>query len=364
MEKRYQVFISSTFEDLKTERQNVLKAILELDNMPAGMELFPAIDSDAWDLIKDVIDASDYYVLVIGGRYGSLDSEGISYTEKEYDYAVSKGKPVIALLHKNPDNLPRDKTETDPKSWGKLSDFRKKVEEAHTCVYWENADELKSLLIVGLTKTLKRHPAIGWVRANLLPSDDTLKEILDLRKRNQELENQLKAESYSAPEGVEDLYQGNDEYEIKCRFTAKIPDDESYIGYKRVTYTGTFNTTWNEIFAAISPTMINEATSNEIKTSLRSFLSKQGKNIWQGKGDLKDATVDDFRFESDLYDTVFVQFRALGLIKESVKQRSVKDTNTYWTLTAYGDNLMMQLRALRKDTDKRKIKGKKKIEEE
>lgn len=364
MEKRYQVFISSTFEDLKTERQNVLKAILELDNMPAGMELFPAIDSDAWDLIKDVIDASDYYVLVIGGRYGSLDSEGISYTEKEYDYAVSKGKPVIALLHKNPDNLPRDKTETDPKSWEKLTEFRKKVEEAHTCVYWENPDELKSLLIVGLTKTLKRHPAVGWVRANLLPSEDTLKELLDLRKRNQELEKQIKEESYSAPEGVEDLYQGNDEYQISCRFTAKIPDKETYIGYKRVTYTGKFKKTWNEIWAAISPTLINEATANEIKTSLRNFLSKEGQNIWQDKGDLKDATVDDFRFEPDLYDTVFVQFRALGLMRESVKQRSVKDTNTYWTLTSYGDNLMMQLRALRKDIDKRKAKGEKKIEEE
>ena len=114
MEKRYQVFISSTFEDLKSERQNVLKAILELDHIPAGMELFPASDSEAWDLIKDVIDASDYYVLVVGGRYGSIDSTGIGYTEKEYKYAIEKRKPIIALLHKNPNNLKRENTETNP----------------------------------------------------------------------------------------------------------------------------------------------------------------------------------------------------------------------------------------------------------
>lgn len=77
MEKRYQIFISSTFRDLIDERQAVLKSILELDHMPAGMELFPATYDTAWDLIKDVIDASDYYVLIIGGRYGSLDGEGI-----------------------------------------------------------------------------------------------------------------------------------------------------------------------------------------------------------------------------------------------------------------------------------------------
>lgn len=73
MDKRYQVFISSTFEDLKEERQAVSKAVLELNHMPAGMELFPASDDKAWQLIKEVIDASDYYVLIIGGRYGSLD---------------------------------------------------------------------------------------------------------------------------------------------------------------------------------------------------------------------------------------------------------------------------------------------------
>ena len=115
-DKRYQVFISSTFRDLIDERQAVLKAVLELDHMPAGMELFPAADDQAWQLIKDVIDSSDYYVLLIGGRYGSFNEEGIGYTEKEYDYARKK-KAVIPLLHNKPDNLPRDKTETDLEAW-------------------------------------------------------------------------------------------------------------------------------------------------------------------------------------------------------------------------------------------------------
>src|SRR5688572_750696 len=134
MEKRFQIFISSTFHDLVDERQAALKAILELDHMPAGMELFPAVDDTAWQLIKDVIDASDYYVLIIGGRYGSMDEAGIGYTEKEYDYAVSTKKPVVALLHENPDNLPRDKTETDKAAWEKLKAFRSKVEKRHTRV--------------------------------------------------------------------------------------------------------------------------------------------------------------------------------------------------------------------------------------
>jgi hypothetical protein len=52
MEKRYQVFISSTFQDLQEERKEVMQALLELDCMPAGMELFPAANEDQWSLIR------------------------------------------------------------------------------------------------------------------------------------------------------------------------------------------------------------------------------------------------------------------------------------------------------------------------
>ena len=83
MEKRYQVFVSSTFRDLELERQEVMHALLELDCTPSGMELFPAANETQWNLIKKVIDDCDYYVLVIGGRYGSIGPEGISYTEME-----------------------------------------------------------------------------------------------------------------------------------------------------------------------------------------------------------------------------------------------------------------------------------------
>ena len=99
MDKRYQIFVSSTYADLKEERQRVIQALMEMDCIPAGMELFPAADEEQWLFIKKVIDDCDYYLLVIGGRYGSTTSDGISYTEKEFDYAVSIGLKVVALIH-------------------------------------------------------------------------------------------------------------------------------------------------------------------------------------------------------------------------------------------------------------------------
>jgi hypothetical protein len=95
MQKKYQVFISSTYTDLVEERQIILRSILDLGHIPSGMELFSAADEEQFAYIKKIIDECDYYVLVIGGRYGSIDDSGISYTEKEYDYAVEKGVHVL-----------------------------------------------------------------------------------------------------------------------------------------------------------------------------------------------------------------------------------------------------------------------------
>ena len=96
-DKRYQVFVSSTYDDLQDERKEVMQALLELDCIPAGMELFPASSEDQWSLIKRVIDDCDYYILIIGGRYGSVGPEGISYTQMEFEYALKTGKPIISF---------------------------------------------------------------------------------------------------------------------------------------------------------------------------------------------------------------------------------------------------------------------------
>ena len=95
--KRYQVFVSSTFRDLQEERQEVMQALLELDCIPSGMDLFPAANESQWSLIQRVIDDCDYYILIIGGRYGSIADDGVGYTEKEYDYAISRGKPIVGI---------------------------------------------------------------------------------------------------------------------------------------------------------------------------------------------------------------------------------------------------------------------------
>ena len=82
MQKKYQVFISSTFSDLIDERQDALKSVLDMGHIPSGMEAFPAVDLEQFEYIKKIIDECDYYILIVGARYGSVDDAGVSFTER------------------------------------------------------------------------------------------------------------------------------------------------------------------------------------------------------------------------------------------------------------------------------------------
>lgn len=62
------------------------------------MELFHAGDGIRKELIEEWIENSDIYILVLGGRYGSLDSNGKGYTCREYDKTKGLGKTRFSLV--------------------------------------------------------------------------------------------------------------------------------------------------------------------------------------------------------------------------------------------------------------------------
>lgn len=342
LDKKYQVFVSSTYIDLQEERQEVIKALLELDCFPSSMEFFPSTDDDQWTLIKQIIDDCDYYIVIIGGRYGSLSSEGISYTEKEYRYALETGKPIIGFLHSDPKNLPVKNSELDPEAIKKLEEFKKLVQKK-MCKYWTNAVELGSVVSRSFIKLQKSHPAIGWVRGNLVPEKDSSIEILELTREIEKLKQQLQDTKTKAPKGSEDLAQGYDE--IVLNYTCES-NDKSYNSYN---WNGNIKTTWNNVFSHLSPIMINEANENQIKNTLNKLTEKLGIEKLKKNSNAEGHKFKYFAINEDDYQTIKVQLRALGLIIQSDKKRAISDKGTYWTLTPYGDTIMNQLRAIKKE---------------
>jgi hypothetical protein len=345
MERKYQVFVSSTYQDLTDERQEVIQALLELDCIPVGMELFPAADDDQWTLIKRLIDDCDYYILIIGGRYGSLNKEGLSYTQMEYEYALVKEIPIISFLHKNPEIIATGKSEKDPDSTKKLNEFRD-LAQKKMCRYWDNAIDLGSQVSRSLVKLIKDKPRDGWVKASLLPSQEVTKEILELKNENELLKIELEKAKNVAPEGTEKLSQGDDKTEVSFQFNAAGRDWT--VKPRDKYYSSTLITTWNEIFAFISPLMIDEVAETTLRTKVNEFVQKKSEEKFWKEFEEKQRYPQDFKIDDNDFHTLKIQFRALGMIAESIKKRGVHDKNKYWVLTPFGDNVMTKLRAVKK----------------
>lgn len=186
MDVKYQVFVSSTFIDLQDERRAVIEAILNLGHIPVGMEAFQASDDTQWDYIKRRIDESDYYVVIVGERYGS-EQKGKSYTQMEYEYAVANGVPVAGFLL-DPvarKSWPSDKVEYEKKD--KVERFRKLCEKK-LVKFWKNADELGGRVALALNELMRQKPRTGWVRADSVPSKDVLEELSRLSNEKRELQ--------------------------------------------------------------------------------------------------------------------------------------------------------------------------------
>jgi hypothetical protein len=193
---KYQVFVSSTFADLHEERQAVTWEILKLRHIPAGMENFPATDDRGWKIIERTIDDSDYYVLLVAGRYGSVDpATGISWTEREYEYARAKGIPVLAFV-REAGSITGDKMDTGAKA-EQLARLTNKLRDTHLYSTWTTKEDLTGKVMAALVRAIadaddeNRAPP-GWIRGDL-SSADALGELARLSKENADLRSEILA---------------------------------------------------------------------------------------------------------------------------------------------------------------------------
>ncbi|MEX3007308.1 DUF4062 domain-containing protein [Hoeflea sp. TYP-13] len=190
-DKRFSVFISSTFEDLREERQAVQDAVLSAGDFPVQMESFPAADEDQFEFIKTLIDKCDYYVLIVAGRYGTPADDGVSYTEKEYYYAKSRNIAVLVMLHGDPGSIPAAKTETTDDGKKRLAKFVEEVSTGRLRKTWITTGDLKHAVRDALDNAKATRPSIGWVRGDTTASAELLREINEVRKENEKFRDAI-----------------------------------------------------------------------------------------------------------------------------------------------------------------------------
>jgi len=318
MNNRYQIFVSSTFRDLREERQASLEAILDMGHFPACMEVFPAANATPWALIEAIIKESDYYILIIGGMYGSTDENGVSYTEREYDLAVALSVPVLPFVHADPSVIPVGKSELSSDLRIQLERFRKKVQHHH-CKYWKSAAELKAQVVIALTHAVRINPRIGWIRSNGQENPETLKKLTSALEENAMLSQQVKELRDSISVAVNEKIASGDDPII-----LRVHDSSGEI---------LIETDWDEIFLAIGESLIMGIQEGVLGQILNIYLSR--KNSSHVK-----IIREDFML-------IIYQFIALDYIEPLTVQSNDRPRSGY-RLTKRGLRLLAQKKAKQK----------------
>lgn len=322
-EKKYQIFVSSTFKDLQNERMQVLNAITNMKHLAAGMELFCASNDEQFKYIKRVIDDSDYYVLIVGTRYGSVNPDtGFSYTEMEFDYAVEKGIPILAFIKQNA----VDESEDENKD--KLSKFIEKVQTGRLVKYWNDLTELQGAVYPALIESFENTPRQGWQRfENKEDRAALLEEINTLRKSSEELKT--KYFDILSKESIDDLSDFEDTFRIR------------FIGYRNYghNYDDAITISWAEIFKLVGPHIVAPIASSHFKNIVEYSCVK------------KKANVNIYDINDEDYQTIKYQLSAYGLIKIYVAQSVKNGLLEYIELTDKGRLELLKTKVVRKQAN-------------
>ena len=326
MDIKYQIFISSTYEDLRHERDDVVKAALEMGHIPIGMEMFSAADEEQWKIITRHIDTCDYYVVIVAHRYGSV-VDGVSYTEKEFDYAISKGVPVLGFIIEDGAAWPADRIDTGSDEKALLGEFKAKLKKRPVS-FWSTAADLAGKFSIALVKQIPLTPRSGWIRATDVVSPDVVNELSRLSSENAELRRQLQ----------EALHKAEDDAiaeRRKIRETMRKNSLEvSFFYYLGSGWEDKTTVTLYRLFFMLAPEMMVEQSTAELASyvgvMLRPNKERQPREHYPVPSNWMRHCVSDFL--------------TLGVFEPSQKRHSVSDKNQYWALTNLGRSVYTDIR--------------------
>lgn len=326
---KYQVFISSTYDDLGEERSVVIRSILEMGHIPVGMEMFSAADDEQWAIIKRVIEESDYYVVIVAHRYGS-EVDGVSYTEKEYDFAVEKGIPTLRfVIHKDAkwSDAKRDQGNQAKSKLEKLRRFKEKL-KTRPVGWWKSADDLYGTVSIALMKQMTAVPRIGWIRGDNAPSQQMASELARLSGENsrlrasiEELTRQVATEEKSKiSETIEALYK--QEYAVDLFFEGAKAFEKAPEPLKLY-----------DLYVHVAPAALVEISSNDVAQYISMLANKTERTLRKLWPVPKNYT-----------DTIMSMYFAMDLILPSKRKHGLNDSRKYWTLSAFGQSVLKEIR--------------------
>lgn len=269
IDKRYHVFISTTGSDMQVERTVLSQTLVSQGFFSWGLEQRTPLTTA---FARRQIDDCDYFILMLGSRYGELSASGVSYLHLEYIYAVTKQKPILVLLHESPDSRLPELQEPDQEGRVKFQDFRRQLQrERDMVVTFRDTRDLEMALRHAMPQLTARYPAQGWIRPNQTLIQQLQDDNEQLRQKLLQLESQQRVavSSGTAANGLSlDLpqVQGDEEYVFDYKVHAYQDGNFRELRPQR-------RMRWNDLLLVLGPGFSPSAPEDHFARVMNDYLN-------------------------------------------------------------------------------------------
>ncbi|CAA3745923.1 DUF4062 domain-containing protein [Acinetobacter baumannii] len=260
LDTRYQIFISTSGREMQPERMVLSQTLVNMGFFAWGLEYRNPLTTT---LARRQIDESDYVVLLLGSQYGEQSISGASYFSLEYEYALSRAKPIVVFMHEQPESRDMHLQETHPQLKEKFLAFRKKLlHEANHIFYFKSPRDLELAVRLNMPLMVEQYMGQGWVPAR--QAHHLEDEINRLKSKILQLEQQLSESSIQANEvAPQDVFAF--EYQIQAF------QDGNFKELKRQR-----QMTWSQLLSILAKHFETAMPEENFGTCLNEYLNQDG----------------------------------------------------------------------------------------
>ena len=317
MQKKYLVYISSTLEDLKTERRELIKTVTELGAVPITMDGFDITEEKDRRVINKIIEECDYFLNLTAYKGGFAHDNSFTL-ETEYLHAIKAKVPVIALIVSEKARWKAAKKEKNVDLLSALEDFKKKL-EGHVHDKWINLADLKQKALFLLAQEMNLNPRRGWVPSTEAADPSVANELSRLIRENEELKSLLKIDGNELAKKLSDKIKEA----LKVLAANKISLSFYYVHGENWENASVFSCL--RLFRLLAPELSAPRTAAEISHFLGNILNP----------DLERNVRTDFPTPSNTIKKIMSDLVLLELIKCSVPPPG-NGHDEAWEMTEFG----------------------------
>jgi len=317
---KYHIFIGSILDDLRNERREIPRIIMELGHIPVSAEYLDSSEKNYEQLLAKTIEDCDYFIAVTAYKYAPA-GEKTSALEAEYNIAYRKNIPVISLVIDEKARWKATKKEKQAELVKKLDALKKRL-RAGTHDTWLNSTDLCQKLQDLLIQQINLAPQIGWVRADQAVSPLVANELSRLSAENEQLRRQIKIESG----------------EIVTKLREQMKNALKVLALNKVmlSFYYTSGDNWENsrkfrylrIFKLLVPELALGKTTAEVSRFLGTVLNP----------DLDKSVRKDYPTPSNTVKKIMADFTMLKLVK-CINKEEGSGEDEIWEITEYGKEL-------------------------